>query len=132
MQGLIVASNLLHGNHDTPDYTGIPSVVFTTPPLSRVGLDEAGARELGLRFRVNRGDTSGWYTSRRLGLGHTGYKVLVEEDTDRVLGAHLLGANSEEVINIFALAIRTGLRAADLKRSVYTYPTAASDIGYMI
>jgi glutathione reductase (NADPH) len=132
MQGRVVASNLLQGNHDTPDYTGISSVVFTTPPLSRVGLDEAGARELGLRFRVNRGDTSGWYTSRRMGLENTGYKVLVEEDTDRVLGAHLLGANSEEVINIFALAIRAGLRATDLAGFVYTYPTAASDVGYML
>jgi glutathione reductase (NADPH) len=132
MQGRVVAGNLLQGNHDTPDYRGIPSVVFTTPPLSRVGLDEAGARELGLRFRVNRGDTSGWYTSRRMGLEHTGYKVLVEEDTDRVLGAHLLGANSEEVINIFALAIRAGLRATDLAGFVYTYPTASSDTGYMV
>ncbi len=132
MQGGIVASNLLRGNHDKPDYSGIPSVVFTTPPLSRVGLDEAGARQLGLRFRVNRGDTAGWYTSRRLGLEHTGYKVLIEEDTDRLLGAHLLGANSDEVINIFALAIRAGLPAADLRRMVYTYPTASSGIGYMI
>ncbi|GAC1582389.1 MAG: NAD(P)/FAD-dependent oxidoreductase [Candidatus Dormibacteria bacterium] len=132
MQGGIVARNLLKGNHDTPDYSGIPSVVFTTPTLSKVGLDEAGASELGLRFRVNRGDTSGWYSSRRLALDHTGFKVLVEEETDRVLGAHLLGGHSEEVINIFALAIRAGLRAVDLKRMVYAYPTAASDISYMV
>lgn len=132
MQGRIVAGNLLKGNHDTPDYSGIPSVVFTTPPLSRVGLDEAGARAQGLRFRVKQDDTSGWYTSRRVALGHTGFKVLVEEETDRVLGAHLLGAHSEEVINLFALAIRAGLRASDLKRMVYAYPTAASEIGYMI
>jgi glutathione reductase (NADPH) len=56
----------------------------------------------------------------------------VEEDTGRVLGAHILGAHSEEVINLFGLAIRNGLRAADSKGMVYAYPTAASDIGYMV
>ncbi len=132
MQGGVVVRNILEGNHATPDYNGIPSVAFTTPPLARVGLDETGALEQGLRFRVNRADTSGWYSSRRVALEHTGYKVLVEEDTDRVLGAHLLGGHSEETINLFGLAIRSGLRASDLKGMVYAYPTAASDIGYMV
>ena len=59
------------------------------------------------------------------------YKVLVEEDTDRVLGAHLVGPQVDEVINVFALAIRHGLTAADLKAAVFAYPTSASDIGYM-
>jgi glutathione reductase (NADPH) len=132
MQGRIVANNLLKGNHQTPNYDGIPTVVFTTPPLSKVGLDEAAARDQGLHFRVERADTSGWYSSKRLALKHTGFKVLVEEDTGRVLGAHILGAHSEDVINLFGLAIRSGLRAADLKGMVYAYPTAASDIGYMV
>jgi glutathione reductase (NADPH) len=132
MQGRIVANNLLEGNHVTPNYNGIPSVVFTTPPLSRVGIDEAAARNQGLRFRVESAETSDWYSSRRLALDHTGFKVLVEEDTGRVLGAHILGAHSEDVINLFGLAIRSGLSAADLKGMVYAYPTAASDIGYMV
>jgi glutathione reductase (NADPH) len=61
MQGAIVASNLLRGNHRTPDYRGIPSVVFTSPPLAGVGLQEAAAREQGLRFRMRHEDTSTWY-----------------------------------------------------------------------
>jgi len=132
MQGDIVARNLLEGNRHTPNYTGIPSVVFTTPPLARVGLGEAAARAQSLRFKTHREDTSGWYSSRRVALPHTGSKVLVEEDTDRLLGAHLLGLHAEEVINLFALAIRAGLRASDLKTMVYAYPTSASDIGYML
>jgi len=132
MQGGIVASNLLEGNRQTPNYTGIPSVVFTTPPLARVGLLEEGARAQGLRFTTHHEDTSGWYSSRRVALSHTGSKVLVEEGTDCILGAHLLGLHAEEVINLFALAIRTGLRAADLKQMVYAYPTSASDVNYML
>ncbi len=85
-----------------------------------------------LRFRTNHANTSGWYSSRRVGEKYSGYKVLVEEGSDRILGAHLLGPNSDELINIFALAIRSGLRATDLKEAIYAYPTHASDIPYMV
>jgi len=132
MQGDVVARNLLEGNRHTPNYTGIPSVVFTTPPLARVGLDEEAAHAQGLRFRTQHQDTSGWYSSRRVVLPHTGFKVLVEEGADRILGAHVLGLHAEEVINLFALAIRAGLRASDLKQMVYAYPTSASDVSYMV
>ncbi|MDA8301194.1 MAG: NAD(P)/FAD-dependent oxidoreductase [Actinomycetota bacterium] len=132
MQGRTVAANLLDGNTRTPDYLGIPTVVFTTPPLARVGLDEATARAQGLGFRAHHEDTSGWYSSRRIGLTHTGFKTLVEDGTERVLGAHLLGPHAEETINIFALAIRKGLNASDLKDMVFAYPSSASDIGYML
>ena len=132
MQGDTVARNLLEGNWHTPNYAGIPSVVFTTPPLARVGLSEAAARAQGLHFRTHREDTSSWYSSRRVALPHTGSKVFIEESTDRILGAHLLGLHAEEVINLFGLAIRAGLRASDLKTMVYAYPTSVSDIGNML
>ena len=51
---------------------------------------------------------------------------------ERILGAHLLGQHAEEVINLFGLAIRKGIRASDLKDMVYAYPTGASDLGSMI
>ncbi len=132
MQGDIVARNLLEGNRHTPNYTGIPSVVFTTPPLARVGLLEEAARAQGLRFTTHHEDTSSWYSSRRVALPHTGFKVLVEEGSERILGAHLLGLHTEETINLFALIMRAGLRATDLKQMVYAYPTSASDVGYMV
>ncbi len=132
MQGDIVARNLLEGNRHIPNYTGIPSVVFTTPPLARVGLDEEAAHAQGLRFKTHHGETSDWYSSRRVALPHTGFKVLVEEGTDRLLGAHLLGLHAEEIINLFGMAIRTGLRATALKQMVYAYPTSASDSSSMV
>ena len=132
MQGAIVASNLLKGNHGIPNYAGIPSVVFTTPPLARVGLTEEAAHAEGLQFATNHGDTSDWYTSRRVGLRRTGFKTLIEEGTGRILGAHLLGLQAEEVINLFGLAIRTGIPASDLKHTVFAYPTSASDLSSML
>lgn len=114
------------------DYRAIPSVVFTVPPLAAVGLSEQRAREEGLRFRTHHEATSTWYSSRRLGERISGFKMLIEEGTDRILGPHLLGAHAEEVINIFALAIQFGLSAKDLSSLKYAYPTHASDIWYML
>lgn len=132
LEGGVVAQNLLHGNTRTPDFTGTPTVVYTSPPLTRVGLLEREARERGLRFRVHHEDTSGWYSSRRVGLTHTGFKVLVEEGTGRILGAHLLGHHADEVVNLFGLAMRAGLPARALKDMPYAYPTNSSDVSYMV
>jgi glutathione reductase (NADPH) len=127
-----VADNLLNGNHRKPNYEGIPSVVFTEPPLASVGLQESAARDRGLALRVNQADTSSWYSSRRVAERYSGFKVLIDEPSGRILGAHLLGPDAGETVNIFALAIRKGLTAADLKDVIFAYPTLGSDVKYMI
>src|SRR5262249_33493651 len=60
LEGRVVAENILHGNDAKPDYTGIPSVVFTIPALARVGLLEAEARAQGLDFTAKLTDMSEW------------------------------------------------------------------------
>jgi glutathione reductase (NADPH) len=128
----VVAANLLEGNHRQPEYQAVPSVAFTLPPIARVGLGEEEARAQGLRFRLNTAASAGWYTHRRVGETVAGHKVLIEEGSERILGAHLLGTNAEEVINLFALAIRHRLPARALTDTAYSYPTAASDLDYMV
>ena len=132
LEGRVVAANLLNGNQARPDYTGTPSVAFTLPPIAAVGLGEEEAREQGLKFKVNSQDTSQWYSSRRVGEAYSASKVLIEENTGRLLGAHLLGPSADELINLFALAIRQGLTAEDLKDAIFAYPTHASDLSYMV
>lgn len=131
-EGQIVAQNLLGRKHIQPNYEGIPSVVFTIPPLASVGLQEHTAKQLGLQFRTNFQETSSWYSSRKIGESCSGYKVLVDEANNRILGAHLLGTHAEEVINIFALAIRLGIDLDAIKQGIYTYPTNSYDIRYML
>jgi glutathione reductase (NADPH) len=131
-EGGIVARNLLEGNRYRTDYTGVASVVYTDPPLATVGLQEESARRQGLRFTVKTGDSSGWYSSRRVGEHVSGYKVLLEAETDKILGAHLLGQSADEIINLFALAIHGGLKAAHLRDTLFTYPTHSSDLKYML
>ncbi|PYO78910.1 MAG: NAD(P)/FAD-dependent oxidoreductase [Gemmatimonadetes bacterium] len=131
-QSVIVASNLLHGNHRKPDYRGVSSVVFTTPPLAAVGLTEEAAKAQGLKVRVKSEDTRSWFSNRRVRETAAMYKTIVEEGTNRILGAHLLGPHADEVINLFAIAVRNNLTASDLAHMIYAYPTSGSDIAYMV
>jgi glutathione reductase (NADPH) len=128
----LVAANLLEGNRHKPDYRGVPSVAFTIPPIAAVGLGEAQARNKGLKFHTNSLKASDWFTARQAAEPVYGFKVMVEEQTDHVLGAHLVGPHAEEVINLFALAIRHDLTAGDLKTMMFAFPTSASDIGSMV
>src|SRR6266568_3886330 len=128
----VAAANLLEGNKRKPDYTGAPSVAFTVPPIASVGLSEAEARKRGLKFRAKSQKASDWFTASQAAEPTYGFKTLIEEKTDRVLGAHLLGPHADEVINVFALAIRQGLTAEALRTTMFAYPTGASDIGYML
>ena len=126
-EGRIVATNLLEGPQATADYRAIPSVVFTLPPLARVGLLEKEAREQGLDFAVNHQQTDSWNSSRRAGEAFAAFKVLVENRTGRILGAHLLGPHADETINLFAMAMRFGMPADQFKQMLFAYPTQASD-----
>lgn len=128
----VVATNLLEGNHTRPNYIGVPSVAFTIPPIASVGLTELQANEKGLSYRVNTKRASDWFTARQAAEPIYGYKVLLEQDGDLILGAHLVGPHADEVINVFALAIRHGLTATQLKTTMFAYPTGASDVGYML
>lgn len=131
--GHIVAANLLEDSHPRrPDYNVVPSVVFTTPPLATVGLLESEAHDRGLKFEVRSADTASWFSSRRVGETHSGYKVLIEQSSERILGAHVLGPHAEEVINAFAMAMRAGMTSTAIKKTIFAYPTSGSDIAYMV
>ncbi len=128
----VIVTNLLEGNRQTPNYDGIASAVFSVPPLASAGLTEAATRATGRKFRTHTDDTSGWFNTRRVGETTSAFKVLIEEGTDCILGAHLLGPNADETINLFAAAIRLGIRASDLKDVLFAYPTYGWDTRYML
>jgi len=115
VEGHVVSSNLLKGNHRTADYSASPSVVFTIPALAAVGMSEQEAIDKGLKFNIKMQDTSGWFSSRRVGEKYSGFKTLVEKETDRILGAHLLGSYAGEIINLFALAMRYNIPASKVR-----------------
>ena len=130
--GEVIAENLLQGNQRKPDYSVIPTVVFSIPPLAAVGLSEQAAKDRGLKFTVKHEDTSEWYSSRRIGNKYSSFKVLVDEEDDRILGAHVFGPHAEDVINLFALAMRSGVKASQVRSTLYAYPSVSGDVSYMV
>lgn len=132
MEAEVAAENIVNGNVRRPDYLAVPSVAFAQPPLAGVGMTEEQAMQSGLRFRTKRGAMESWPSSRRIGQQHAFYKVLIEQDSGKILGAHLFGHNAGETINVFALAIKLGLSVQDLKKVLWAYPTYVSDLKDMI
>lgn len=132
VQGSIVARNILGEKITQPSYLSTPSVLFTTPVVAGVGHNEKSAQEAGLQFDVRDNDTSSWFDAKRLGQKYSKSKVLVEKDTQKILGAHLIGNHVEDLINIFSLAVELGLTTDDLKKPIMAFPTASDDMRSMI
>jgi glutathione reductase (NADPH) len=128
--GRLAAANILGSDLKAVEKLAIPSVVFSLPPLARVGLLEAEAKRQGLDFDVHSADSSGWYSSRRVSEDCSGSKVLIERGTGKVLGAHLLGHGCEGAANLLALAMQEGIPAERILQVLYAYPTSESDLQY--
>lgn len=131
-EGKVAASNMLKGTTVTPDYDGVPTVVFTIPELARVGLLEEDAKTNGLDLDVRYDDTSGWYSNYRIGETTAATKILVDKSTDTIVGAHMLGPDYGELINFLGLAMKLGLTTRQLKSMTATYPSVSSDLGSML
>lgn len=128
----IVAHNVLHPEaKQQADYGTIPSAVFTVPPLARVGMTAADAREAGLEVEVALQDMS---ASTVFAIAHAAPawgKLVWEKASGRVLGADLYHAGADDIIHLFALAIRHGLSRQQLGEMVYAYPTLTSGVAYL-
>jgi glutathione reductase (NADPH) len=111
---------------------GVPGVVFTIPPLARVGLSEDEAREQTGDLRVKCELTFNWFTAKYRGEPCAGFKTLVDGANDHILSVHLMKPGAEEVINLFALAIQNDVPASRLKQVVLASPTAGYDIRSML
>lgn len=130
-EGDIVGRNIADGQRHAPDYAGMATSVYTVPALAAVGLTEAAARRLGPAIDVHVNDMRDWFSARSYAETVAWSKIIVDRTTDRVLGAHLVGHAGQDLINIFALAIKFGITAAQLRDSVYAYPTFSADIKHM-
>jgi glutathione reductase (NADPH) len=131
-EGRIVGSNIVEGPKHMPDYSCIPSCVFTVPALASVGLTQAAAEANGTEHRLAVNDVHEWLSGRTYAETAAWAKVVIDNKTDRILGAHVLGHAGEELIHIFALAMKHGITATDLRDFVYGFPTFSADIKSML
>ncbi len=130
-EGDIVGRNVVDGPKCTPDYESLPTAVYAVPALAAVGLTEAAARQRGLSIDVHVNDMHDWFSARTYAEEVAWSKIIVDRASDRILGAHFVGHGGEELINIFALAMRFGIEASAIKDFIYAYPTFSADIKHM-
>ncbi|SLN75431.1 dihydrolipoyl dehydrogenase family protein [Oceanibacterium hippocampi] len=127
-EGRIVGQNIVHGPVRKPDYTVIPSAVYTVPALSAVGLTEAEAGAAGIKVKAKTVDMTDWLAARTHAETVAWSKVLVEEKSDRIVGAHMIGHHGEDLIHLFALAMRHGITATELQETLFAFPTFSADL----
>lgn len=118
-----------YGGIDRPvDHTNTPAAVFSQPPVGTVGLTEDQAREAGHEIRIYRSS----FTPMRYTLAGRAekgvMKLVVDADSDRVLGVHVAGLDAPEIVQGFAVAVRAGLSKADFDRTIGVHPTAAEEL----
>lgn len=126
-EGAAVATTLFGGTETPVDHDDVPSAVFSQPPVGTVGLTEAKAREKFGRvdvykasFRPLRHTLSG-RDERTL------VKLVVDAASQRVAGAHMVGADAPEIIQGLALAVKAGLTKRQFDATVGIHPTAAEE-----
>ena len=132
LEGHTVASNIIKGNSKEISYPPMPTVVFTLPTMASVGYNESKAKELNRNIQVNYKEALDWFNAKRLKVEEYAFKTVIDEDTQTILGAQLIGPHTEETINLFAMAIHTKMKVNDLKKMIFSYPTMASDIPHML
>ena len=124
-EAMVLAHNLFgEGPKRTLDYANVPTAVFSQPPVATVGLREdevEGAHVYTSEFRPMKHTISG--RSERAFM-----KIVVHPETQVVLGVHLVGADSPEIIQGFAVALRAGVTKEELDRTVGLHPTAAEEL----
>lgn len=125
-EGTILARNLFGGADQRVDYTDVPTAVFTSPNLAAVGLTEEEARArtpvrvYKTLFRPMKHTMSG--RDER-----TFMKLVVDDETDRVLGCHMVGPDAGELVQGLAIAVKCGATKAQFDATIGIHPTAAEE-----
>jgi len=127
-EGHALADSLFGGRPRSIDYDNVPSAVFSQPPVGTVGLTEAEARTRYAAVDI--------YKSGFKPLKHTLsrrderalMKLVVDRETDRVVGAHIVGPYAGEIIQGVAIAIKCGATKAQFDATIGLHPTAAEEL----
>lgn len=115
----------------TVDYDSIPSAVFSHPPLAAVGMTESEARE---KLGSVKCFTSDFRPMKNVLAGRDErslYKLVVDEDSDRVVGMHMIGPDSPEILQAAAIAVKAKLKKADFDSTVALHPTMSEELVLM-
>jgi glutathione reductase (NADPH) len=111
------------------EYSMIPTVIFTHPPIGTVGASEAEARaQYGDAVKVYVADFTPMYHAMTARKTHTDMKLVCVGPEQRIVGCHILGNGADEMLQGFAVAIRMGATKADFDDTVAIHPTSAEEL----
>tara|TARA_B100001146_G_scaffold225256_1_gene249066 strand:- start:77228 stop:78580 length:1353 start_codon:yes stop_codon:yes gene_type:complete len=128
----IVVKNALEKKRVKATFPPIPSVVFTIPQLASVGLTEAEAKKQGFSVRVESKEVPKWFNAKRMNQSFYAYKTIVDTDSNKILGAHILAEQAGEMINLFAMAMSANFTCEQFKGQLLAYPTWGNDVRGMV
>jgi glutathione reductase (NADPH) len=127
-EGQAFADTLFGNEPTTVDYQCIPSAVFSHPPLAGVGMTEAQARNLLGDVKTYVADFRPMKNVLAQRNERALYKIVVDAANDRVVGAHMIGPDSPEIMQVMAVAVKAGLRKSQLDDCVAIHPTMAEEL----
>ena len=113
------------------DYDCVPHAVFSHPPIASVGLTESDARN---RYGTVKVYTSDFRAMKNVMAGRNErslYKLVVDEASERVVGIHMIGPDSPEILQAAAIAVKAGLKKADFDATVALHPTMSEELVLM-
>jgi dihydrolipoamide dehydrogenase len=119
----VAIRNAFRGNHQKVDYTVVPHAVFTQPPVASVGLTEETAKEKGIDYEAHRVPFSHSGTAIILGEEEGFAKILTEQESGRIIGAHIVGAHADDMIHEMAIAMKGKFTLRDLSEVINVHPT---------
>ena len=123
------------GKRTTTDRVAVPSVMFLTPPLARVGITETQAQDEGRQVLVASkkvADIAAMPRPKIVGETHGLIKVIVDPATDLILGATVFSVDAQEVINLIALAMRAGITASTMRDGIWTHPSSTEALNEVL
>ena len=123
-QGKVAVDNIM-GNMKTINYDVVPAGIFTLPEIGRVGLTEGQVRERGIDPKIGRFRYNALGKAQAVGDAVGLVKILADPQTDRVLGAHLVGSHAADLVHEAALAMQFNAKARDVADMIHAHPTHA-------
>jgi len=130
-EGQAFADTVFGDTPTTVDYDCIPSAVFSQPPMAGVGLTEGQARNRHGNIKVFTSDFRPMKNVFADRMERGLYKLVVDANTDKVLGIHMIGPEAPEILQAAAIAVKAGLTKADLDATVALHPSMAEELVLM-
>jgi dihydrolipoamide dehydrogenase len=121
-EGMALAE-IMAGKHGHVNYGVIPGVIYTTPEVSSVGATEEQLKEQGRAYKVGKFSFMGNGRAKAVFQGEGFVKILADKETDRILGAHIIGPMAGDLIHEICVAMEFGASAQDLALTCHAHPT---------